>query len=184
MESGQLHSHGWKSQICLKGLHNLQHTASSISQIIDSIVLIGIWKPSGNSIFKDKHNVTDCMAACAGAWKHFEFQRRCTDTESLLSAPHRDLRSWKRCQHAFNLAKAPRQERAKLIEQRRLRWRTHLRTITLIMGTLQNSSPLGSVSYVWKNIFEDTHRETQEGCTTRGPKAGLPLFTILWEHTQ
>lgn len=68
---------------------------------------------------------------------------------------------WKRCQHAINLVKS--QGKRGLSYRRMQRQRTHSRTITLIMGTLQNSSLLGSVIYVWKNVSGCTekHRRTQ-----------------------
>lgn len=44
--------------------------------------------------------------SCVQAYEKIEIHRSCTGTEGLLSSTHRHLRSWKRCQHAFNLVKS------------------------------------------------------------------------------
>lgn len=49
------------------------------------------------------------------------------------------------------------------------------------MGTLKNSSPLESVIYVWKNIFQDTekHRRMHHSC----PKGRASLVHFFCENT-
>lgn len=129
----------------------------------------GVWDSFDDSIFKCKHKVAGCIAACARVWKQSEF-RGAAQALKVCSVEVRDLRR-ERKQHAFNLVKS--QSRRGFSFQKSSNWgAVHTEDNSLDQGKLFQRHQFVRVFCVWRGHFTGCNREDQglTGFPQRSPR--------------